>query len=60
MNLLDPTLIVLGVIATAIMCSVVALLRGQPRGALWGALVSASPLVPMILLYDVLAAQLGW
>ena len=34
--------------------------RGQARGALWGALVIASPLVPMILLYDVLAAQLGW
>ncbi len=60
MNLLDPTLLILGVIATTIMFAVVAFItRATPRRMV-GALVGAMPLVPLIMLYDVIAARLGW
>ncbi|MDE3089591.1 MAG: hypothetical protein KGJ80_09470 [Chloroflexota bacterium] len=60
MNLLDPTLLALGIIATMILFAVVAFFTRATARRIVGALISASPIVPTVLLFDVIAAQLGW
>ncbi len=60
MDPLDPTILVLGIVATTIMLAVVAFLaRATPRRMV-GALLGAMPLVPLVMFYDAIAAQLGW
>jgi hypothetical protein len=60
MNLLDPKILVLGVIATAILFAVIALLTRAPLRRILAVLVGAVPLIPLIMLCDAIAARLGW
>ena len=60
MDLLDPTTLLVGVIATTVMFAVVAFFtRATPRRIV-GALISAIPLIPLIMFYDLIAARLRW
>jgi hypothetical protein len=60
MNPLDPTTLVLGVIATAIMLAVVAFFTRATLRRIAGVLVGALPIIPLVMLYDAIAARLGW
>src|SRR5574341_1713 len=60
MNPLDPTTLVLGVISTAIMFAVCVFFT---RATLWrmvAVCVGAAPIIPLVMLYDAIAARLGW
>ncbi|MBE3040466.1 MAG: hypothetical protein IMZ62_16845 [Chloroflexi bacterium] len=60
MNFLDPKILALGIISTAIMFAVIAFFtRATPR-RIAGALVGALPIIPLVMFYDSLAARLGW
>jgi len=60
LNLLDPALLALGVVATTTMFAIVAFVtRATPRRVL-GALVAAIPVIPLVMFFDAIAARLGW
>jgi len=60
MNPLDPTLLVLGVLVTTLLFAVSAFFtRASPR-RIAGALLAAIPIIPFVMIYDAIAARLGW
>jgi hypothetical protein len=59
-NPLDPTLLLLGVLTTTILFAVRAFFtRATPR-RIAGALIAALPIIPLVMIYDAVAARLGW
>ncbi len=60
MNLLDPMVLVLGLIVTVILFAAAAFFTRATPWRIVGALIGACPLVLVVLLYDGIAAQLGW
>ena len=60
MDLLDPALMIAGVATTAIMFAVVAFFSRAGSRRTVGALLAATPVVPMVMFFDRIAAQLGW
>ena len=60
MDLLDPRFLLLGIIASALIFAVVAFWASATTRRIVGALVSSLPIVPLVMLYDAIAAQFGW
>jgi hypothetical protein len=60
MDLLDPKLLFVGVTITAVMFAVVAYFSRASWRRIIGVLLAAIPVMPMVMVYDKLAAQLGW
>lgn len=60
MNFLDPKILALGIISTAIMFAVIAFFTRATLRRIAGALVGALPIIPLVMFYDSLAARLGW
>jgi hypothetical protein len=59
-NPLDPTVLVVGLLITTILFAVIAFFtRATPR-RIAGALIGAIPVVPLVMVYDAIAARLGW
>jgi uncharacterized membrane protein len=55
----DPANLVRGVIATVVLASVIAYFTRATLRRIAGALVGSLPLIPMVMLYDIVAARLG-
>jgi len=60
MDLLDPNLLFIGVTITAIMFAVIAFFSRASLRRIIGVLLASIPVVPMVMIYDKTAAQLGW
>ena len=60
MNPLDPNFLIAGVAITAIMFAVVAFFSRAGVRRIVGVLIASLPIVPMVMFYDKIAAQLGW
>jgi hypothetical protein len=60
MNLLDPNLLIASVAFTAIMFAVIAFFTRAGIRRIMGALISAIPIIPLVLIYDTIAARFGW
>jgi hypothetical protein len=60
MNLLDPNFLTVSVGFTAIMFAVIAFFTRAGIRRIVGALISAIPIIPLVLIYDTIAARLGW
>ncbi len=60
MDLLDPNLLIAGVAITAIMFAVVAFFSRAGLRRIVGVLLAATPVIPMVMFYDKIAAQWGW
>jgi hypothetical protein len=59
-NPLDPTTLVLGVLATTLLFAVTAFFtRATPR-RIARVIIAAIPIIPLVMLYDAIAARLGW
>ena len=56
---MDPATLVRGVIATAVLFSVIAFFTRATLRRIIGALVGSLPLIPMVMFYDTVAARLG-
>jgi hypothetical protein len=60
MDPLDPTTLTLGLVATTILFLLIAFFtRATPR-RLAAVLVGSLPIIPLVMLYDTIAARLGW
>jgi hypothetical protein len=59
-NLLDPAFLFMSIALTAVLFAAVAFFTRATRRRIAGALVASAPLVPLVLLYDTIAARLGW
>ncbi len=60
MNMHDPPLLVLEVTVTGVMFGAVAFFSRATSRRILGALIGGLPLIPMIMLYDAVAARRGW
>lgn len=60
MNLLDPRILFAGVAITAIMFAMVAYFSRAGARRIVGVLIASLPIIPMVMFYDKVAAQLGW
>ncbi len=60
MDLLDPNLLFVGITITAVMFAVVAFFSRASLLRIIGVLLAAIPVMPMVVVYDKIAAQLGW
>ena len=60
MNLLSPTLLIASVVITAILFAVIAFFSRAGSRRILGVLIAAIPVIPMVMLYDKIAAYFGW
>ena len=60
MNILDPKLLFASVAITAILFAIIAFFARAGLRRIVGALAAALPLIPLVMLYDRIAAQMGW
>jgi hypothetical protein len=60
LNPLDPSLLILSIIITAILFVVIAYFTRAGVRRVAGVLIAAIPVIPMVMLYDKIAAQHGW
>jgi hypothetical protein len=60
MSLTDPLFLTAGVMATAGMFAVVAFFTRATWKRIGGVLLASLPLIPLVMLYDAIAARFGW
>ena len=60
MNILSPSLLIASVAGTAILFIIVAFLTRAGTRRIVGVLISALPIIPMVMVYDKIAAHYGW
>jgi hypothetical protein len=60
MNPLDPNILLASVAATALLFTVIAFFTRAALRRAAGALIAAIPVIPLVMLYDGIAARLGW
>jgi hypothetical protein len=60
MNPLDPNILLASVVATAALFATIAFFSRATLRRMAGALIAAIPIIPMVMIFDAIAARLGW
>lgn len=60
MNPLDPNILLASVVATTVLFAAIAFFSRATLRRTAGALIAAVPVIPLVMLYDGIAARLGW